>query len=855
MRHYEMTFRYIKALATPWIAGVGVLLVASCTQENESAWPPREKTTAATAEPVVISTQPPAAPADAARAEPTPRDMPVTAPPVPAADTNAAAVVLRVQGQPLLTLTGAVNTSNPRDRWLPRSIAPASQPATDEAITFELVSTRLLGGPRMSGHVAMRTPGTADLHISTRDLDHSITLFTDAAPGLIPVRLAAVSERDDAMQSGLGSFGGSDFDGLFDITHDRAIWIEGGVYYTVREGRTQLSISLPGGLDDLSALTLRVETQFLQSRYHLAGYVAADAAFPFTMPALWVPSDAAGGTPDEITRNAAWMAVNLAPFGPATAIEGQTVLSPLPAATSSARTTTAWNESLQAVHELAANYWKHGILAGNGIYPLSIGEPLDLEQARLFASLAGLSGLTPLLTERLHQLSDERVELLRRILPAAPIRTLDLSTRDDLPAIWTLRLSDEQGPASIVGLFNTTPEDRVQTLDLDRLCPESAGRLVAVFDFWQKKLVRVTSQPVHLPVPARSCRVLMIRPVRDDGPTLLGTSRHITQGAIDLHRLQWYDSRLVLRGTSDVVAHDPYELRLFMPPGPQSCEISAIDASVDRVHLSRDGLLRTITFESTSTQPVDWQIRFRRTEQPQPATPAFPTHLAGRQNTRGVLLNWHPSDQRTVLYRVYRDNLPIAETEHAEYQDSTARYGRVHAYAVTAIDAFGTESLRSARLQHRTPRPASTNLTQLVPLGIRQDKGELAIDRSVTGSPLRMNNQRFYRGLGTRAPSRVRYFLGGGYDLFTGVVGIDDTAGGKGSAVFQIIADGETLFTSRILKGGEPPQPFSARVRGKLQFELITTDAGDGTGFDYADWGNPYLRVLTPPTPASQPRR
>jgi hypothetical protein len=123
---------------------------------------------------------------------------------------------------------------------------------------------------------------------------------------------------------------------------------------------------------------------------------------------------------------------------------------------------------------------------------------------------------------------------------------------------------------------------------------------------------------------------------------------------------------------------------------------------------------------------------------------------------------------------------------------------------------------------------------------------------------LRIAGQRIYRGLGTTAPSRVVYFLGGGYDVLSGSVGIDDAAGGRGSAVFRIIADGQTLFTSPVIKGGSSPLPFNIRVRGKLQLELVVTDAGDGNASDYADWANAYLRagLRTPEEPeAVRPRR
>ena len=118
------------------------------------------------------------------------------------------------------------------------------------------------------------------------------------------------------------------------------------------------------------------------------------------------------------------------------------------------------------------------------------------------------------------------------------------------------------------------------------------------------------------------------------------------------------------------------------------------------------------------------------------------------------------------------------------------------------------------------------------------------MSRLASGNPLRMAGKRYHRGLGTHSNARLCYHLGAGFDTFTGEVGIDDETEGKGSCIFKIIADGETLFTSRLLRGGEAPQPFSVSVRNRMTLELIVTDGGDRPDNDHADWGNPYLQAL-----------
>lgn len=48
-------------------------------------------------------------------------------------------------------------------------------------------------------------------------------------------------------------------------------------------------------------------------------------------------------------------------------------------------------------------------------------------------------------------------------------------------------------------------------------------------------------------------------------PQIISTSRHITQGAVDLISVSWDDKKYVLSGISNVVAKEPYQITFFVP--------------------------------------------------------------------------------------------------------------------------------------------------------------------------------------------------------------------------------------------------------------------------------------------------
>jgi hypothetical protein len=82
---------------------------------------------------------------------------------------------------------------------------------------------------------------------------------------------------------------------------------------------------------------------------------------------------------------------------------------------------------------------------------LVVREPLTLDEARAWVSVVALTGQMALASDRLERLPPERLELLQRAMPVAPVagRALDLGTPDRVtaPALWagTTRVAELAG--------------------------------------------------------------------------------------------------------------------------------------------------------------------------------------------------------------------------------------------------------------------------------------------------------------------------------------------------------------------------------------------------------------------------
>jgi len=136
-----------------------------------------------------------------------------------------------------------------------------------------------------------------------------------------------------------------------------------------------------------------------------------------------------------------------------------------------------------------------------------------------------------------------------------------------------------------------------------------------------------------------------------------------------------------------------------------------------------------------------------------------------------------------------------------------------------------------------------------------QGWGQAQKNRSVDGNPLRIAGQTYEKGLGTHADSLLYVKLDGGSTRFTAMVGVDDEAGRLGSVEFRVLADGERIYESGLIKSGQAAQPVDLDVTGVEMLILIVGAGPDGMNYDHADWANAAFDVVgTRPVTVDAPR-
>jgi hypothetical protein len=175
----------------------------------------------------------------------------------------------------------------------------------------------------------------------------------------------------------------------------------------------------------------------------------------------------------------------------------------------------------------------------------------------------------------------------------------------NLPNTWLVTDTRSSVRRDVLGLFNFygTPLKIGHSAARIGLDPENTYH---AFDFWENKLLPDLKGLYQDEIPANSCRIVALREAMGH-PVLLSTSRHVSQGIIDVTAEKW--SADTLSGTSQLIANDPCELRIRVPDGWNFDRTSHGNA------VTKSGLVR-VMLERDSNGPVDWSIRFSRARCP-----------------------------------------------------------------------------------------------------------------------------------------------------------------------------------------------------------------------------------------------
>lgn len=113
-------------------------------------------------------------------------------------------------------------------------------------------------------------------------------------------------------------------------------------------------------------------------------------------------------------------------------------------------------------------------------------------------------------------------------------------------------------------------------------------------------------------------------------------------------------------------------------------------------------------------------------------------------------------------------------------------------------------------------------------------------DRSVTGRTLTIGGRSFEKGIGVQAHNELTFDVPAEFDVLAATIGLDADTGGKGDCVFEVIVDGQRLFSERV-RGKDPPRDIQVPLNRAKQISLVVLPGADLDLADHADWADVRL--------------
>jgi len=477
-----------------------------------------------------------------------------------------------------------------------------------------------------------------------------------------------------------------------------------------------------------------------------------------------------------------------------------------------------WGGFQVALRAVMQYYYQHNIVWYVDPDVMVLRSPLTMDQARVWATLQGLTGQALMATDRMMDLSEDRVEMLRRVYPAVDIRPLDLFPSERNKRIWDLKVNHLGRRYDVIGVFNfdeTTMEQmHLKWADLGLL----NDRPLHVFDFWNKEYLGAWEAGMTLDVAPTSCRVLTVLPSTGQ-IQLISTNRHITQGWVDLMALSYDDTEKTYSGQSRVIKNDPYELRFAFPRGHNFAvkSVTARSKAGDLpVTVSNHQGWDTVKFHSGQTTEVAWEVRFEPTDIYHYPT-GEPSNLrVERVGLDGANLTWNEQYWLNVGYQVYLNGKLQGYTPKAAFPFRGLDPKATYTVGVETVWEDGTASPRKAELTFSIESmvPKQMPLSKLKPLST---SGRWR--RAVKG-PVSIADHSYQDGIILRPGSDVTYEIKGLYKSFSALVGIGNESNRDNGLEFVVLGDDKELWRSGSLKKADVAKTVNVDLTGVQRLVL-----------------------------------
>jgi hypothetical protein len=191
-------------------------------------------------------------------------------------------------------------------------------------------------------------------------------------------------------------------------------------------------------------------------------------------------------------------------------------------------------------------------------------------------------------------------------------RPLDAFTGVRDPQVYDLELTAEWHQ---IALYNTT---EARAVIATALCGDRADNAIGLdpqaqyhaYAFWSDTYLGRLSGADRLErtLEPGHCEMISLRKIQPH-PQVVSTNRHLLQGWIDLHQVQWDHERNRLSGIARMIGGEPFRIAVASNDATV-IEASAEDAEIT-LDIASDGALCVVEIDAPETRDVAWRLQYR----------------------------------------------------------------------------------------------------------------------------------------------------------------------------------------------------------------------------------------------------
>ena len=233
-----------------------------------------------------------------------------------------------------------------------------------------------------------------------------------------------------------------------------------------------------------------------------------------------------------------------------------------------------------------------------------------VENVRYHSICRAMTGQQFITDDKWSKMPPENAFVWERCFPSLNIYPVNLYS-DCCYDVLDLRIARPWGTYDIVALLNNNyRHPGVKTMKMSQLPLD--GSKFHVYDFWDKKYLGVQGLDYEwsAEMAPHTCKMFTIVPVAGDGrPTLISTSRHFSQGALDIETLEYQQKGNgweVEGKSSHLVKDDPYEL-VF---ATDNFVVTKAVAGDLKVTVKVDGKITTVSVVPKQSGSINWTVKF-----------------------------------------------------------------------------------------------------------------------------------------------------------------------------------------------------------------------------------------------------